>query len=300
MELFRTLFGQGTPQQELILFEFRLPRMVISVLIGAGLAVSGCIMQGVSRNGLADPGILGINAGAGLMVMLFVLLFPTMQTTNSLFLLPALALIGSGAAAILIYALSYKKGEGISPTRLLLSGIGVAAGISAAMIIMTLKLTPESYTFVASWLAGSIWGSNWKFVMALLPWLVVLLPFAYYKANVMNVLNLGDQTASGLGTSIEKERILLLAAAVGLASSSVSVSGGIGFVGLVAPHLARKLVGPKHKMLLVACALVGALLVLVADTITRSLPLQKEIPTGLIVAIIGAPYFLYLLSRSKG
>ncbi|WOZ36304.1 FecCD family ABC transporter permease [Paenibacillus polymyxa] len=300
MELFRTLFGQGTPQQELILFEFRLPRMVISILIGAGLAVSGCIMQGVSRNSLADPGILGINAGAGLMVMLFVLLFPSMQTMNSLFLLPALALIGSGAAAILIYALSYKKGEGISPTRLLLSGIGVAAGISAAMIIMTLKLTPESYTFVANWLAGSIWGSNWKFVMALLPWLIVLLPFAYYKANVMNVLNLGDQTASGLGTPIEKERILLLAAAVGLASSSVSVSGGIGFVGLVAPHLARKLVGPKHKMLLVTCALVGALLVLVADTITRALPLQKEIPTGLIVAIIGAPYFLYLLSRSKG
>lgn len=294
------MFGQGTPQQELILFEFRLPRMVISLLIGAGLAVSGCIMQGVSRNGLADPGILGINAGAGLMVMLFVLLFPSMQTTNSLFLLPALALIGSGAAAILIYALSYKKGEGISPTRLLLSGIGVAAGISAAMIIMTLKLTPESYTSVANWLAGSIWGSNWKFVMALLPWLIVLLPFAYYKANVMNVLNLGDQTASGLGTPIEKERILLLAAAVGLASSSVSVSGGIGFVGLVAPHLARKLVGPKHKMLLVTCALVGALLVLVADTITRSLPLQKEIPTGLIVAILGAPYFLYLLSRSKG
>ncbi|WP_153795360.1 FecCD family ABC transporter permease, partial [Paenibacillus polymyxa] len=158
----------------------------------------------------------------------------------------------------------------------------------------------ESYTFVANWLAGSIWGSNWKFVMALLPWLIVLLPFAYYKANVMNVLNLGDQTASGLGTPIEKERILLLAAAVGLASSSVSVSGGIGFVGLVAPHLARKLVGPKHKMLLVTCALVGALLVLVADTITRALPLQKEIPTGLIVAIIGAPYFLYLLSRSKG
>lgn len=131
------------------------------------------------------------------MVMLFVLLFPSMQTTNSLFLLPALALIGSGAAAILIYALSYKKGEGISPTRLLLSGIGVAAGISAAMIIMTLKLTPESYTFVANWLAGSIWGSNWKFVMALLPWLIVLLPFVYYKANVMNVLNLGIRPHRG-------------------------------------------------------------------------------------------------------
>lgn len=136
--------------------------------------------------------------------MLFVLLFPSMQTANSLFLLPGLALIGSGAAAILIYALSYKKGEGIyftDKTRLLLSGIGVAAGISAAMIIITLKMTPESYTFVTNWLAGSISGSNWKFVMALLPWLIVLLPFVYYKANVMNVLSLGDQTASGLGNT---------------------------------------------------------------------------------------------------
>lgn len=202
--------------------------------------------------------------------------------------------------AALIYALSYKRNEGVSPTRLILTGIGVAAGISSAMIVLTLKLDPQKYQFVATWLAGSIWGSNWKFVLALLPWIVVLLPLAFYKARVMNILNLGENSATGLGIPVEKERLLLLAVAVGLAGSSVAVSGGIGFVGLIAPHLARRLVGPKHELLLPASAMTGALLVIVADTIGRWLMQPTEIPTGIVVAVIGAPYFLYLLSKVKG
>ncbi|WHX47267.1 iron ABC transporter permease [Paenibacillus woosongensis] len=299
LDVLKTLFGMGTDKQSLILFDFRLPRIVISVLIGAGLAVSGCILQGISRNPLADPGILGINAGAGLMVMLYVSFFPT-TSFRSVFLLPLLALLGSGLTAALIYALSYKRNEGVSPTRLILTGIGVAAGISSAMIVLTLKLDPQKYQFVATWLAGSIWGSNWKFVLALLPWIVVLLPLAFYKARVMNILNLGENSATGLGIPVEKERLLLLAVAVGLAGSSVAVSGGIGFVGLIAPHLARRLVGPKHELLLPASAMTGALLVIVADTIGRWLMQPTEIPTGIVVAVIGAPYFLYLLSKVKG
>nr|WP_055107879.1 iron ABC transporter permease [Paenibacillus ihumii] len=299
LDVARTLFGMGTEKQSLILFEFRLPRIVISVLIGAGLAVSGCILQGLSRNALADPGILGINAGAGLMVMLYISFYPT-TSFRSIFLLPVLALIGSGLTAALIYALSYKRNEGISPTRLILTGIGVAAGISSAMIVLTLKLDPQKYQFMATWLAGSIWGSNWKFVLALLPWIIVLLPLVFSKARVMNVLNLGENSATGLGASVERERLLLLAAAVGLAGSSVAVSGGIGFVGLIAPHLARRLVGPKHELLLPASALTGALLVIVADTIGRLILQPSEIPTGIVVAVIGAPYFLYLLTKVKG
>ncbi|MDP9699499.1 iron complex transport system permease protein [Paenibacillus intestini] len=298
LEVLRTLFGSGTPKQELILFEFRLPRIVIAVLIGAGLALSGCILQGVSRNALADPGILGINAGAGLMVMLFVSFFPT-TTAAPIFLLPILALIGASFAAFLIYILSYKKGEGILPTRMLLTGIGIAAGISSAMIVLTLRLSPEKYQFVATWLAGSIWGSNWKFVWALLPFILVLVPLVLAKARVLNVLNLGDQTASGLGAPVERERVILLAAAAILAGACVSVSGGIGFVGLIGPHLARRLVGPKHQFLLPASALVGSLLVLVADTLGRVILQPSEIPAGILVAILGAPYFLYLLSRTK-
>lgn len=298
-EVFHTILGKGTDQQKLILFDFRLPRIVISVLIGAGLAVSGCILQGISRNPLADPGILGINAGAGLMVMVYVAYSPV-TSIQSVFLLPLVALIGAGLTAILIYVLSYKRNEGIAPTRLILTGVAVAAGISSAMIVITLRLDPQKYQFVATWLAGSIWGTNWKFVLALVPWIVILLPFVFYKASVLNVINLGDQTAKGLGTPIENERILLLAAAVGLAGSSVSVSGGIGFVGLIGPHLARRLVGPKHQLLLPTSALIGALLVIVADALGRLILQPNEIPTGIVVAVIGAPYFLYLLSRMKG
>ncbi|WP_018393072.1 iron ABC transporter permease [Bacillus sp. 37MA] len=298
IELIRTLFGAGTDKQELVLFDFRLPRIIISVLVGAALAVSGCVLQGLSRNALADPGILGINAGAGLVVMLYVAFFPT-QTVSSMLLLPVLAWLGAGLTAALIYVLSFKKGEGLLPTRLLLTGIAVAAGISAFTIVLTLRLSPEQYQFVATWMAGSIWGSNWKFVVALLPFIVILLPFVCYKARVLNILNLGDQMAVGLGTSVEKERLVLLAAAVGLAGSSVSVSGGIGFVGLIAPHLVRRLIGPQHQFLLPGSALAGALLVLVADTIGRWIIQPSEIPAGIVVAVIGAPYFLYLLARSK-
>ncbi|MGW8820951.1 FecCD family ABC transporter permease [Paenibacillus lautus] len=298
LEVIKTLFGGGTDKQELVLFEFRLPRIVISLLIGAGLAISGCVMQGISRNELADPGILGINAGAGLMVMLFISFFPS-TAAAPVFLLPVLALIGAGGTAALICVLAYKKNQGFKPTGLLLTGIAVAAGISAAMIVLTLRLSPEKYQFVATWLAGSIWGSSWKFVLALLPWMLVLLPFVMYKAQVMNVLNLGEPTATGLGASVTREQLKLLAAAVGLAASCVAVSGGIGFVGLIAPHLARRLVGAKHQMLLPVTALVGALLVITADTLGRWIVQPSEIPTGIVVAVIGAPYFLYLLSRTK-
>lgn len=298
LEVMRTLFGLGNEKQQLVLYEFRLPRIIISILVGMGLAVSGCVLQGISRNALADPGILGINAGAGLAVMLFISFFPS-TTAAPVFLLPVLAFTGAGITAIIIYSLAYKRYEGISPMRLLLTGVAVAAGISSAMIVLTLRLSPENYQFVATWLAGSIWGSNWKFVFSLLPWVIVLIPFVYSRARVLNVLNLGDLTATGLGTSIEKERRILLAAAVGLAGASVSVSGGIGFVGLIGPHLARQLVGSKHQILIPASALTGGLLVIVADTIGRWILQPSEIPAGIVVAVIGAPYFLYLLSRLK-
>jgi len=298
MELLQTMFGQGTDKQELILFSFRLPRIVISILIGAGLAISGAVMQGIFRNTLADPGILGINSGAGLMVMLLVSFYPT-TSAAPVFLLPIVAFVGAGLTAALIYVLSYKRYQGISPIRLLLTGVAVAAGMSAAMIVLTLRLDPEKYQFVATWLAGSIWGTSWKFVLSLLPWIVILIPYVIYKARVLNVLNLGEQTSTGLGVEVTKEQFGLLAAAVGLAAASVAVSGGIGFVGLVGPHLARRLVGPKHQLMLPATALLGALLVITADTIGRWILQPSEIPTGIVVAVIGAPYFLYLLARAK-
>ncbi|MFD1675268.1 FecCD family ABC transporter permease [Alicyclobacillus fodiniaquatilis] len=298
MDVIRTLFGQGDAKQGLILFDFRLPRIVISVLVGAGLAISGCILQGISRNGLADPGILGINSGAGLMVVLFISFYPVNATAPAV-LMPFLAFVGAALTAALIYVLAFKRHEGLSPSRLVLVGIAVAAGISAVMMVLELMLDPENFQFVAMWLAGSITGTDWSYVMALLPWLVVLVPYVIYKARVLDVLNLGDQVATGLGAPVEKERILLLGAAVALAAACVAVGGGIGFVGLIGPHLARRLVGGKHQFLVPASALAGGLLLIVADTLARCVVPSTELPTGIVVAVIGAPYFLYLLARSQ-
>ncbi len=298
LDTLRTLFGGGTDKENLILFDFRLPRIVISILVGGGLALSGCMIQGISQNALADPGLLGINAGAGLMVILYVLFFGA-QSFLSIFTLPFLALFGAGVTAVLIYILAFKKEEGLAPMRLILTGVAVQAGISALTTVLVVKLDDSQFDFVAAWQAGSIWGSNWKFVLTLLPWLILLIPYILFKSRVLDVLSLGDEVAYSLGASVERERRRLLAGAVALAASCVAVSGSISFVGLIAPHLARRLVGPRHRILLPICTLIGAVLVSAADTIARVIVQPSEIPTGIMVAIIGAPYFLYLLARNK-
>lgn len=298
IDVWHTLLGEGSKKQNIVLFDLRLPRMIIAVLMGAGLAVSGAVLQGISRNGLSDPGILGISSGAGLAVLLFVSFYPSTSVAPP-FLMPFLALVGAGFAALLIYVTSYKKGQGISPTRMLLTGIAVGAGLSAISIILTLQLNPRNLEFVVTWQMGSLWGSNWKFVLALLPWIIILLPYVYWKSRTLNMLSMNEQIASSLGLSIHRERLVLLAAAVGLAASSVATGGGIGFVGLLGPHIARRLVGPQHQYMLPITAGVGALLVLVGDTIGRSFMEFTEIPAGIIISLLGGPYFIYLLMRSK-
>ena len=298
MEVMQTVIGNGTKRQELVLFEFRLPRMLIAVLVGAGLAVSGAILQGISRNDLSDPGILGINSGASLAIVMYISFYPIKAGTSP-YLLPFLAFIGASITAVFIYLLAYKKGKGISPTRLILVGIATAMGISAITILYTLKFRPEEFQFVVEWSAGSLWGADWTFVGALLPWIIILIPITLLKSHSLNLLQLHETLAKNLGVSIERERLLLLSIAVGLAASSVATGGGIGFVGLVSPHLARRLVGTKHQILIPVTAGVGALLVLIADTIARNLLPFTEIPAGVVISLLGAPYFLYLLMKSK-
>ncbi|MEN0642626.1 iron ABC transporter permease [Alkalicoccobacillus gibsonii] len=298
-DVLKTFLGMGTDKDALVLFQFRLPRMVIALLIGAGLAVSGAILQGVSQNGLADPGILGINAGAGFAVVLFIFFFQGSLTglgTLSIFIMPFFALLGAVLAAFLIYVLAWKKG--VTPVRLILVGIGINAGFAAALLVFQLKMNPRDFMQATIWLSGSIWGTNWKFVLATLPWILILIPFTLYKARYLNILNLGDQVATNLGARVEKERRILLFLSVALAGACVAVGGGIAFLGLVAPHIARKLVGPKHQYLIPASALVGALLLLVADMLGRNVLQPSEIPVGLVVAMLGAPYFLYLLMKT--
>lgn len=290
--------GMGTDKQNLILLDLTMPRIGLSILIGMGLAVSGAVLQGLSRNGLADPGILGINSGAGLAVILFLSIYPTTKPGSAL-VIPLTALVGALLTAVIIYLFSHEKNYGISPSRLLLVGVSVGAGIGSVMIVLSLKLNYQSYQMITNWLAGSIGGANWTFVMALLPWIVILIPFSFFKAKVLDILALGEAQAKGLGISVQREKLWLLLTAVGLAGSCVSVSGGIGFVGLVAPHLARFIMGPKHQYVLTISALLGGLLVLSADTLATTLLQPKEIPTGVVIAFVGAPYFMYLLVKSK-
>ncbi|GAE28814.1 ABC-type Fe3+-siderophore transport system [Halalkalibacter hemicellulosilyticusJCM 9152] len=206
VDVIKTLFGSGTENNQLVLFEFRLPRMVIALLIGAGLGVAGAILQGVSQNGLADPGILGINAGAGLAVVLFIFFFQGSVSglgTFSIFVMPIAALLGGLLAAFLIYTLAWK--QGVTTVRLILVGIGVNAAFGAALLIVQLKMNPQDFMQATIWLSGSIWGANWTFVLTILPWILILIPIVIYKARYLNVLSLGDQVATGLGLMLKRK-----------------------------------------------------------------------------------------------
>ncbi|MCY8026544.1 FecCD family ABC transporter permease [Bacillus sonorensis] len=300
LDTLKTLFGAGTPQDELVLFEFRLPRMILAMIIGAGIAAAGAVWQGISQNDLADPGILGINAGAGFAVVLFIFFLQgsiDRLEASMMFSLPIFAFIGACISVILIYLLAWKKG--LNPVRLVLVGIGVNAAFGAAILMLQLKMDPNDFMQATVWLSGNIWNANWSFVWATLPWIAVLLPFILYKARYLNVLNLGDQIAAGLGTAVEKERRTLLLAAAALSGACVAAGGNITFLGLVAPHIARRLVGPKHQLLIPASALTGALLFLLADLIGRNLLAPSEIPVGLVISVLGAPYFIYLLIKTN-
>ncbi|QDP41087.1 FecCD family ABC transporter permease [Radiobacillus deserti] len=299
-QVFQTLLGNGSEQNALVLFQFRLPRMVIALLIGAGMAVSGAILQSVTHNELADPGIIGINAGAGFFVVLYIYYFQDsivqLGGTLSVYILPLFALGGSLVAAILIYVISWKNG--VNPIRLILVGIGINSMFAALIIIFQLKMDPDDFTRATVWLTGDISGTDWSYVLALLPWILLFVPFAFYKAKSLDTLHLGDDVAKGLGTRVEGERSLLLFIAVALAGACVAVGGGIAFIGLVIPHLARKLVGATHQTILPISALMGALLLVLADTIGRNLLAPSEIPVGIVVSVIGGGYFIYLLMKS--
>lgn len=295
-ELWQTFIGQGTAKQQLILFEFRLPRIFVTILAGMGLAISGAILQSITRNPLAEPGILGISAGAGFSVAIYVLFF-TVEVTSFIYVLPLFALMGGMATAVIIYVMSYVKGEGAEPTRLILVGVGMQAVMTGGILTLANRFDQEQYSFLASWLAGKIWGDDWTFVLALIPWLLFLLPYVFMKSNVLNTLSMNEHVSIGLGVNVERERLILLIVAVALASASVSVSGGIVFVGLMAPHIARSLVGPRHQWYLPIAAILGSILLLTADTIGRVILDPSGIPAGVIVTLIGAPYFMYLLAR---
>ncbi len=269
----------------------RLPRALVALGVGMALGIAGTITQGILRNPLAAPGVIGINAGAALAAVTLIVAQPNIPTS----VIPLAAFGGGFIVFSLIYGLAWNGGS--SPMRLVLIGIGCSliAGAITNILITFGNIFAVSQALV--WLAGSVYGRSWDQVQALLPWLIVFMPVAMLMARDLNALNLGDDIARGLGTPLEWHRGLLLVTSVALAGAAVASAGSVGFVGFVAPHISRQLVGPSHQGLLPTAALMGGLLVVVADLIGRSLFAPIELPCGLITSAIGAPYFLYLLIR---
>ncbi len=299
LEVLQVILGKGTDKQNLIIFEFRLPRIVLAVLVGIGMGASGCIMQSLLRNDMASPGTLGISSGSGLFVLIFVVMFAS-KGTSSAFVLPLLAFVGGMTAAGLIFILSYRRGRDISPTGLILTGIALSSGYGALTTLLTLKLDQNQMDFMQRWGAGSLWGDDWRYLVVLAPWTIILILYVIYKSRILNTLHLGNETATGLGVAVKPEFLGLSIAAVALASGGVALGGNFFFVGMISPHMARKIVGPNHKFLLPASCLTGAILILFADTITRSISLGTDVPTGIVITVLSTPYFLYLLGKSNG
>ncbi|WP_079480784.1 FecCD family ABC transporter permease [Halobacillus salinus] len=288
--LFQYFIGADTANSGFIIENFRLPRIVMALLVGAGLGISGAILQGIIRNPLASPDVIGITKGAGLAAAAVILLYPSLPVIG----LPIAAFTGAGLVTVALYLFAYK--QGVKPATLALVGIALGSICQAGIQFLTVKYPLETNAALV-WLTGSLWGKDWGDVWLLLPVIVVLVPITLLLTPKLDVLSLGDDVAEGLGEPVRRARILLLIVSVMLAGASVAVVGTLGFVGLVAPHIARQLVGNRHAYLIPASALVGMALLLLADGLGRGLLPPTEVPAGIFTAIIGAPYFLYLLRK---
>ncbi|MBF9003368.1 Fe(3+) dicitrate ABC transporter permease subunit FecD [Vibrio nitrifigilis] len=277
-------------EQYFTVHEYRLPRIFIAIFVGAMLASAGVLIQGVIRNPLASPDILGVSHGAGLAAVVLMTLLPGV----SVYWLPAAALAGGILAAII---LAMVCGKHTQPVKLAITGVALSALFGSAIDFLMLT-NPLEINNALLWLTGSLWGRSWEQCWMILPWLV-LLPAVLWLSQQLNLLTLGDERASSLGVSVYAVRGGALLIAVLWTSACVAVCGPLSFLGLVAPHLARQLVGGRHQILLPAAMLVGALLLLVADLVARIIHPPIELPAGIMTAIIGAPYFLYLLVKMR-
>lgn len=299
LSVLQVFFGGGTDMDRLVVQSFRLPRIIVALLVGMGLAVAGGILQGMIRNPLASPDILGITGGAAVAVVGFLAIFSDENNalTVSIKWLPVAAFLGALVVALLVYFLSWKNG--VSPIRLVLIGIGIST-LMQALTTLLMILGPIYRASQANiWITGTVYGSNWSEVRILVPLIIILLVVAIMMARTVNIQELGDEIATGVGGRVQRQRFLLLIISTALIASSVAFAGGIGFVGLMAPHMARRLVGSAFGALLPVSALIGGILVMVADLIGRTMFSPLEVPAGVFTAAIGAPYFIFLLFKTR-
>jgi iron complex transport system permease protein len=280
----------ANPQIEMIVFDLRLPRVLLALLVGVSLAVAGAIAQAIMRNPLASPGILGIDAGAALAAVIMIVALDNAP----IHLLPCAGFGGASAMAAAIYILSRRNGSTTS-LRIILIGIGLSALAGAATTFLTVFSDIRDVQRAMIWLAGSVYHANWTGVQVLALWLVVPLTLALLACRELDLIRFGDHAAQSLGQRVNSVRAMMILLCTLLSGAAVAAAGLIGFVGLVAPHLARRLVGPAHANLIPVSALIGADIVMAADLIGRTIIAPAQLPAGIVTALVGAPFFAYLL-----
>ncbi|MEM7068011.1 MAG: iron ABC transporter permease [Pseudomonadota bacterium] len=287
----------------IILFDIRLPRLMLGTLIGAALAVSGAVLQSLFRNPLADPGIIGISAGASLGAVSIIVLGGTglsfVTVMFGVFSLPIVSFLGALAVVLLLQRISTTSGK-TSIVTMLLAGIALQAFAMAITGILIFLADDQQLRDLTFWGLGSLAGATWPKVFSAGPIIVLSFIALPFLASGLNAISLGEAAAFHLGVPVQKLKNIAIAATAAATGAAVAVSGGIGFVGIVVPHLLRLIMGPDNRYLLPASGILGACLLIFADMISRTIVAPAELPIGIITALVGAPFFLWLLMRKRG
>lgn len=294
------LFAGNGPGDSLIVNTIRLPRTLVALLVGTSLGLSGAILQGVVKNPLAAPNIIGITDSGSVGALVFLTLFTDPKNnslTASIFYMPFFAFAGALIAVLLIYLLAYKKG--VTPYRLILIGIAIAGAAKAITSILIINGPVVFIKEAQLWITGTVYGTNWTHVRILFPWFLVLFAAAIIFTRELNIQSLDDGISTGLGSPIERNRFLLMLLSAALASGAAAVGGGISFVGLIAPHISRKLTNSAFENILPLSALIGGIIVVLSDIAARTLFFPLDLPVGIFTAGIGAPFFIYLLFKNQ-
>ncbi|SUN44463.1 ferrichrome transport system permease [Streptococcus dysgalactiae] len=298
LSVIKILLRESNSAMTLIITKIRLPRILAACVGGGSLSLSGLLLQSLTRNPLADSGILGINTGAGVTLAIFVSFSSLNQTILSQFL-PLFAMFGASLTILSVYQLSLTKQGKINPTRLMITGVGVTTMLSSLMVALVGNVNRYKVDLVINWLSGQITGDNWPTLTLIAPLLILLWLVVFYQAHHLNIMNLSDDTAIGLGLALNAQRLVTLALATALASLSVLLVGNISFIGLMAGHISKRLVGNDHRLTIPTSLFIGMLILLIADTVGRVYLVGSNIQTGILVSLIGAPYFLYLMAKTK-
>lgn len=294
--------GEVDTRDFVIIWEIRMPRVLMGVLVGASLAVSGAVMQGLFRNPLADPGLIGVSSGAGFgavaAIVLGGLLPLSIQVLVGYYMVPFAAFLGGWATTIMLYVVATRNGR-TSVATMLLAGIALAALTGAVTGLIVYYATDDQLRDLTFWSLGSIAGATWSKFWAAAPLISIALLIAPFMAKALNALTLGEAGAEHLGINVQRMKRLAILSVAASVGASVAVTGGIGFVGIVVPHLLRLVQGPDHRGLLVNAGLLGAIMLLIADDVSRTVIAPAELPIGIITATIGGPFFLWILLKNS-